>query len=81
MDCLSKIKLYVKKYIIIKLKYLQCTRHLMCWHGGATLAGHVYILMTFSELYNPATHYRDDKFLAKFKKDMPSLILINEYST
>ena len=53
----------------------------MCWHGGATLAGHVYILMTFSELYNPATHYRDDKFLAKFKKDMPSFILRNEYST
>ena len=23
----------------------------MCWHDGATLAGHGYILMTFSELY------------------------------
>ena len=32
----------------------------MCWHNGATLAGHSYILMTFSELYNPATHERDD---------------------
>ena len=26
--------------------------------------------MTFSELYNPASHYRDDEFLAKFKKDI-----------
>ena len=26
--------------------------------------------MTFSELYNPAIHYRDDEFLAKFKKDI-----------
>ena len=42
----------------------------MCWHDGATLAGRGYILMTFSELYNPASHYRDDEFLAKFKKDI-----------
>ena len=59
-----------KKDIIIKLKHLQRTRHLMCWHDGATLAGHGYILMTFSELYNPAIHYRDHEFLAKFKKDI-----------
>ena len=49
---------------------MQRTRHLMCWHNGATLAGHGYILITFSKLYNPATHYRDDEFLAKFKKDI-----------
>ena len=40
----------------------------MCWYDGANFAGHGYILMTFSELYNSATHYRDDEFLAKFKK-------------
>ena len=51
-----------KKDIIIKLNHLQRTRHLMRWHGGATLAGHGYILITFSELYNPALHYRDDEF-------------------
>ena len=61
---------YIKKDIIINLKYLQCTRHLMCWRDGATLAGHGYILMTFCELYNPATHYRDNEFLANFKKDV-----------
>ena len=59
-----------KKDIIIKLKYLQRTRHLMCWHDGATLTGHGYILITLCELYNPALHYRDDEFAAKFKKDI-----------
>ena len=59
-----------KKDIIIKLKHLQHTRHLMCWHDGATLAGHDYILMTFSELYNPAVRYCDHEFLAEFKKDI-----------
>ena len=49
---------------------MQRTRHLICWHDGATLAGHGYILTTFSELYNPTTHYCDDEFLAKFKKDI-----------
>ena len=39
-----------KKHIIIKLNYLPRTPRLMCWHDGATLAGHGYILMTFSEL-------------------------------
>ena len=42
----------------------------MCWHHDATLAGHGYILMTVSELYNPAIHWGDDKFLGKFKKDI-----------
>ena len=56
--------------IINKLKHLQCTRHLICWHDGATLVGHGYILITFSELYNPAIHYSDNEFLAKFKKDI-----------
>ena len=51
---------YVKKDIIIKLSYLQCTRHLICWHDDETLAGYGYILMTFGELYNPATHCRYD---------------------
>ena len=32
----------------------------MCWHDGVAFAGHDYILMTFSELYNPATHQHDD---------------------
>ena len=41
----------------------------MCWHGGATAAGHGYIAMTFNKLYNPTTHYGDDEFHAKFKKD------------
>ena len=54
----------------IKLKYLQCTRHLMCWHDDATLACHGYILMTFSELYNPTIHYCDNEFVAKFRKDI-----------
>ena len=27
-------------------------------------------MITFSELYNPAIHYRDDEFSAKFKKDI-----------
>ena len=40
----------------IKLKHLQSTRHLMCWHHDAILDGHGYILMTVSELYNPAIH-------------------------
>ena len=52
----------------IKLKYLQRNRHLVCWHVGATLASYGCILMTFRELYNPAFHYRDDEFVAKFKK-------------
>ena len=59
-----------KKDIIIKRKYLQRTRHLMCWHDGVALAGHGYILITFSELYNPGLHYRDDEFAANFKKDI-----------
>ena len=59
-----------KKDIIIKLKYLLRARHLICWHDGAILAFHGYILMTFSELYNPAIHYCDDEFVAKFKKDV-----------
>ena len=42
----------------------------MCWQDCAILAGHGYILMTFSQLYNPATLYRDDEFLEKFKKDI-----------
>ena len=54
----------------IKLKYFQRTHHLMCLHDGATLAGHGCILITFSELNNSALHYRDDKFAAKFKKDI-----------
>ena len=32
----------------------------MCWHDGVTLADQSYILMNFSESYNPETHYRDD---------------------
>ena len=58
------------KDISIKLKYCQRTRHVMCWHDGAILADHGYILMTFSELYNSAIHYRDDESVAKFKKDV-----------
>ena len=50
----------------------------MCWHDGAPLAGHSYILMTFSDLCNHATHYRDDEFLAKLKKDIYAQRLIQK---
>ena len=65
-----------KEDIIIKLKYLQCTRHLICWHDDATLSGHGYILMTFSELYNPAILLQSSK-----KIFTSSLILRNQYPT
>ena len=57
---------------------MQCTRHLICWHDHAPLACHGYILMTFSDLCNPATHYRDDEFLAKFKNDIYAQRLIQK---
>ena len=34
--------------------------------------------MTFSDLCNPATHYRDDEFLAKFKNDIYAQRLIQK---
>ena len=37
---------------------------------GVALAVHGYILITFSELYNPAMHYRHDEFVVKYKKDI-----------
>ena len=72
----------LKKEIVIKLKFLQRTRHLMCWHDGATLAGYGYILITFSELYNLAFTTVMMNLLLSLKKIFTSsLILKNQYST
>ena len=71
-----------QKNIIVKLKYLLCTRHLMYWHDGATLAEHGYILITFSELYNSATQYRDNKDIHSHPHfEKPVLYLIGRCPT
>ena len=72
-----------KEELVERLKNLQRSRHFMCWHDGATLASHGYILMTFSEVYNSAIHFLDHELPEKLQHvniqvcvEKPNLYLI-----
>ena len=48
-----------KSDLLHKLKLLERTRHLMCWHDGATIGGHSYIVITISVMYDVAAFLSD----------------------
>ena len=44
-----------------KLKSLERTRHLVCWHDGSTIGGHGYIAITISVMFDVAAFFSDEK--------------------
>ena len=44
-----------------KLKSLERTRHLVCWHDGSTIGDHGYIAITISVMFDVAAFFSDEK--------------------
>ena len=44
-----------------RLQTLETTRHLTCWSDHSTIAGHTYVLYTYSCLYDPQSFTRKIK--------------------
>ena len=51
-----------------RLQTLETTRYLTCWSDHSTIAGHTYVLYTYSCLYDPAVFYTKDEMKQRGKQ-------------
>ena len=71
-------------YLRNRLKSLERTRHLMCWHDGSTIGGHGYIVITISVMFDVAAFFSDEEYFLKYGENVcvqsivekPSLYII-----
>ena len=57
-------------YLRNRLKSLERTRHLMCWHDGSTIGGHGCIVITVSVMFEVAAFFSDEKYFLKYGENV-----------